>query len=482
MTGERPIQQAGTSGGGWLAALLVYRQPRVLSMLFLGFSAGLPFFLVFATLSAWLRQAGIQRATIGMLAWVGILYSIKFVWAPLIDRVPPPLVHRLLGRRRGWMLLAQAGIVFGLFRLGLSDPVQGVQSIALAALFVAFCAATQDIAMDAWRIESAGTQLQGAMVAAYQIGYRVALITGSAGALTIADRAGWHAAYSTMAALGGIGIVTTLLVREPQAKASREEVEREARVVEWLERKAHWPQAFRDVGEWFIGAVVCPIVDFFARHGGGVALLTLALVAVYRLTEFTMGSMINPFYIDHGYTLGQIAMVVKIYGLAMSMLGVVIAGALVAKMGLLRCLVLGSVLVALSNLGFAALASTGGPTLLGLGLTNAFDNLALAVHGTSLIAFLSGLTSPKYTATQYALFSSLYALPGKVLEGFSGFVVNHVGYPMFFVYTASLSLPGLILLYFLYRRGAVPSTSRPADGPRNDNPGQLKDSAHVRRT
>jgi MFS transporter, PAT family, beta-lactamase induction signal transducer AmpG len=444
-------------------------------MLFLGFSAGLPFYLVFSTLSAWLRQAGVERSTIGMLSWVGILYSIKFLWAPIIDRVPPPILHRVLGRRRGWMLLAQLGIAAGLFNLGLSDPTAGVRSIALAALFVAFCAATQDIAVDAWRIESAALPVQGAMVAAYQVGYRIPLITGSAGALTVAARAGWHMSYTTMAALVGVGIVTTLLVREPQAAGSRDSMEREARVIAWVERKAHWPQSLRSAGEWFIGAVVCPLVDFFGRYGVGLAVLTLAFVGVYRLTEFTMGSMVNPFYIDHGYTLTQIATVVKVYGLLMSLLGVFIAGILIAKLGLVRSLVLGSVFIMMSNAGFATLASTHAPTLLGLGLVNGFDNLALALHGTALIAFLSSLTSPKYTATQYALFSSLYALPGKILEGMSGIVVDHLGYPLFFAYTALLSVPGLILLYFLVRTGAFGSSPRAAES-------KLGASADVRRT
>src|SRR5690242_19591208 len=170
----------------------IYLRPLPVATLFLGFSSGLPFYLVFSTLSAWLRQAGVERATIGMLSWVGILYSIKFLWAPVVDRVPPPFLQRLLGRRRGWMFLAQVGICVGLFKLSLGDPALGVESIALAALFVAFCAATQDIAMDAWRIEMASLEQQGAMVAAYQVGYRIALICGSAGALTVAANANWH--------------------------------------------------------------------------------------------------------------------------------------------------------------------------------------------------------------------------------------------------------------------------------------------------
>jgi PAT family beta-lactamase induction signal transducer AmpG len=432
-------------------------------MLFLGFSAGLPFYLVYSTLSAWLRQVGIQRSTIGMLAWVGILFSIKFAWAPVVDRLPLPFLTRLLGRRRGWMLLAQLGIAVGLFNISLCEPAHGIRPLALWALFTTFCAATQDIALDAWRIESAPLPLQGAMLGAYQIGYRVALITGGAGALAVAGEAGWHVSYAAMTALVSVGVITTLLVPEPHPAAPPGSAAREERVIAWLERRAHWPAAMRHAGEWFLTAVICPLTDFFARYGTALALLTLVFIAVYRLTEFAMGSMVNPFYIDRGFTLGQIATVVKLYGLLMSLVGVLLAGVLIARLGLVRSLLLGSVLIIVSNLGYALLASAPTPTLFGLGAVNALDNLALAMHGTALLAFLSGLTSARYTATQYALFSSLYALPGKLLEGTSGMVVDRIGYPHFFLYTASLALPGLLLLYALRRHGGFEA---PADAGR----------------
>jgi PAT family beta-lactamase induction signal transducer AmpG len=430
----------------------VYARTRVLCMLLLGFSSGLPFYPLFQTLSAWLRQAGIQRSTIGMMAWVGLAYSIKFLWSPLIDRARVPLVHRVFGQRRGWMLLAQAGIAFGLFRLSLSDPASGVRPIALWALFVAVCAATQDIAIDAWRIESAAASQQGAMAAAYQVGYRLALITGSAGAFVLAERGGWHLSYTVMAALVGVGVLTTLAIGEPTVRTGAATLEREARVVDWLEARGHWPPALQSGGAWFIGAVICPLVDFFARYPAAVGGLILGFMCVYRLTEFAMGSMANSFYIDHGYTLVQIATVVKGYGLAASLLGVVLGGALVARIGLAHSLLAGSLLIMGSNLGFSLLATTQGPTLLGLGAVNGLDNLAQGVHGTALIAFLSSLTSPRYTATQYALFSSLYAFLGKILEGYSGRVVDAIGYPEFFLYTTALSIPGLLLLFLLQKQ------------------------------
>jgi MFS transporter, PAT family, beta-lactamase induction signal transducer AmpG len=445
--------------GGWLGALLAYRQPRMLSMLFLGFSSGLPFYLVFQTLSAWLRQDGIQRATIGMLAWAGLIYTLKFIWAPIVDRLELPLLHRALGRRRSWMLLAQLGIVAALVNLSLSHPAQNILHVAVGALCLAFCAATQEIAVDAWRIESAPARLQGEMAAADQLGYRTALIAGSAGTLELAQTFGWHTAYVVMGILGGIGIATTLLIREPEARASRESLWREERVVGWLERRAHWPASLRHAGAALFGAVVCPFVDFFERHGFGMSILLLLLIGTYRITEYAMGSMINPFYIDHGYTLGDIALVVKAFGLTVSLLGVLVAGAVVERLGVIRSLVIGSVMIMLSNLAFAALARTHGPTLAGLAAANSLDNLAQAMRGTALVAFMSGLTSARYTATQYALFSSLYALPGKVLEGTSGFVVDAIGYPQFFAYTASLALAGLLFIYFVQRASNMSSPS-----------------------
>lgn len=449
------MDRVNARGPGWLQALAIYREPRMIAMLFLGFSSGLPFYPAFQTMTIWLRESGIALPLIGMVAWATMPYSLKFVWAPVVDRMPLPLLTRLLGRRRAWLLLAQICIVIGLFQLASSDPAAGMHRIVIWDLFLTFFAATQDIAMDAWRIESAPVSRQGAMAAAYQIGFRIALIAGSAGALTLAQAYGWHASYLGLTLLGSVGLMTTLLIREPQARSSRETAERETRTVQWLERRAHWPLALRQAGEWFIGAVVCPLVDFFARYRGRIAVITVLLIGAYRLTDYGEGAMTLPFFHDHGYTNDQIAWVVKIIGLTVSVAGVFIAGLLVAKWGLLRSLVAGSILMMISSSGFAVLATTHTATLLGLGLANGFDNLAIAVQGTVFIAFLSSLTSPKYTATQYALFSSLFALTGKTVEGFSGFVSHAAGYPLFFLYTASLSIPGLLLLFWLWRRDSA---------------------------
>jgi PAT family beta-lactamase induction signal transducer AmpG len=446
------VDRVNAQRQGWLQALAVYGKPSTLAMLFLGFSSGLPFYPAFQTMTIWLRESGIDLRLIGMVAWATIPYSLKFVWAPVVDRVPLPFLTRLLGRRRAWMLLAQVGIAIGLFQLAKSAPTASMHRIIVWDLFLTFFAATQDIAMDAWRIESAPIAMQGAMAAAYQLGYRVALIAGSAGALTLAQAYDWHVSYLGIALLASVGLVTTFCVREPEATASRGAAEREKRALEWLEQRAHWPKSLQDAGEWFIGAVVCPFTDFFVRYRGRIALITLALIATYRLTTYGEGAMTLPFFHDHGYSNEQIAWVVKIVGLTLSIIGVFIAGMLVAKWGLLRSLVFGNVLMMISSSGFALLATTHTPTLLGLGLANGFDNLAIAMQGTVFIAFLSSLTSSKYTATQYALFSSLFALAGKTVEGFSGFVSHATGYTLFFIYTASLSLPGLLLLFWLWRR------------------------------
>lgn len=447
----RPAESAAPAAS-WLQAILVYREPKVLAMLFLGFSAGLPFMLVFSTLSAWLRQVGIERTTIGMLSWVGLVFTLKFFWAPIVDRVPLPWLTRLLGRRRSWMLVAQIGIALALVQLAAGDPAAGhIAPIAIAALLLAFSSATQDIALDAWRIESAPPAKQGAMAAGYQLGYRIAIIVGSAGALWIAADAGWRAAYLTMAVLSLTGIITTFVVSEPHPSPVSKAVEQEQRVIDFIARKDHWPQWLRNAGAWFTGAVVCPFVDFFGRFGAGLAALILVLVCTYRLTDFTMGVMANPFYLDVGYTLKEIAAVAKFFSSFATIVGVLVAGVLVARLGPLRSLLLGVVLTIVTNLAFMTLALLPDPGAAALAFVVSSDNFAMAIAGTAFMAYLSSLTSPAYTATQYALFSSLYALPGKILMGLSGAFVDRFGYPSFFIYTTLLSLPALLTILWLWR-------------------------------
>ncbi len=431
----------------WGEAVTVYRHPRVLAMLFLGFSAGLPFLLVFSTLSAWLTEAGIDRADIGYLSWLGITYSIKVFWAPVVDNLKLPGLTRLLGRRRSWMLVAQAGIAAGLFGLATSDPAVSLAPVIAFGFLVAFSSATQDVAIDAYRIEAVKKDLQGAMAATYQLGYRFGLLAAGAGALYMADFFTWFAAYTTMALLVGVGIVTVLIIHEPEINKDRLEVLKLPEVKAFLGGR---PATGRlAVAAWLYGAAVCPFVDFFRRNGR-MALVILMLVAFYRISDITMGVMANPFYIDLGFTKSQIASVSKLYGLVMSLAGAFIGGVLVVRFGLLRPLFLGALLVAVTNLLFATLANVG-PDLGFLVVTISADNLAGGLAGSVFIAYLSSLTSSSYTATQYALFSSLMTLPGKFIGGFSGEVVEALGYHSFFLYAAVLGIPAMLLVIWVGR-------------------------------
>lgn len=436
---------------GWREAFAAYRQKPVLTMLFLGFSAGLPFLLVFSTLSAWLTQAEVSRTTIGMFSWVGLTYSIKFFWSPVVDRLPLPLLTRWLGRRRSWMLLAQVGIATGLIGLAMTDPRDALAAVAWLALLVAFSSATQDIAVDAWRIEAAATEWQGAMAAAYQLGYRIALIVAGAGALFLAAEWSWPFAYFCMAACVSVGLLTTLVISEPTVHVQRDTAMREARVVEFMARNAHLPEPVRNISGWVIGAVVCPFVDFFARNGWRLGAIILLFIGLFRVTDITMGVMANPFYLDLGYTLKEVAAIAKGYGVLMSIFGAILGGLAVVRFGALKSLVVGGVLVILSNLCFALLAVSSVHNLTGLALVISADNLSAGLAGSAFIAYLSGLTNTAYTATQYALFSSLFTLPGKLLAGGSGWVVEQFGYPAFFLYTSALGIPALLLLIYLTR-------------------------------
>ena len=420
-------------------------------MLFLGFAAGLPFPLVFATLSAWLRTAGVERTTISFFAWIGITYSLKVLWSPFVDRVSIPILTRLLGRRRSWMLLAQAGIVLGLLGMAHTDPVHALGTMAVYGFVVAFSSATQDIAIDAYRIEAMAVEYQGAMAAMYQAGYKIAAaIVAAAAALFIADYFSWSIAYQVMALCMAVGVVSVLLIREPEVTINRETHLREQRVIDYLERSAHMPALIRQPVAWFIGAVICPFTDFFQRNGR-FAYFLLVFIALYRISDVVMGNLANPFYVDLGFSLGEIASIAKIFGLFPALLGAFLGGVLVVRYGLLRMLLLAAVMVALANLSFAGMAYYG-KSLLGLTLAIALDNFSASLAGSVFIAYLSSLTNTAYTATQYALFSSLMTLFPKIISGFSGMIVDASNYVVFFSYAASLSLPVMLMVLWMMRR------------------------------
>ena len=433
----------------WIEALTVYRKPRVLAMLFLGFSAGLPLLLVFGTLSGWLAREGIDKSTIGHISWVALLYGLKFVWSPLVDHLKLPLLNHVFGQRRSWMLLAQVGIVSGLLLMAAADPDTQLIILVYSALLVAFSSATQDIAIDAWRIEAMPVETQGAMAATYQTGYRLGMLLAGGGAFTIAHYYSWPVAYSSLAMCMLLGIVTTLIIAEPEHVISRNTWKQEEKVITFLESSAHLPNSLRDVYAWFIGAVICPFTDFFIRNGK-YALIILLFIGLFRISDITMGIMANPLYVDIGYSDLQIGLVTKTIGPVITILGAILGGILVIRYGMMPILLLGAFLVMTTNLLFALLAILPADTLY-LSMVIGADNLSGGLAGSAFIAYLSSLTNRAYTATQYALFSSLMLLPAKFIGGFSGDIVDAFGFVHFFIYTALLGLPAIILITYLIR-------------------------------
>lgn len=430
----------------WGETLRAYLEPASLRMFALGFSAGLPLLLVLGTLSFRLREAGLDRTTIGYLSWVGLAYGLKWVWSPLVDRLPIPLLTRWLGRRRSWLLVSQLAIMAGLAGMALADPRGALDTVVWCALAVAFASATQDIALDAFRIESADTRRQGVLAATYQTGYRLAMIWAGAGVLWLAARAeapggagyqngAWAAAYLVMAASMAVGVLTVLLSREPVPA----------------------PLApARNACEWLRGALVEPFADFLRRYGLH-AVLILALIGVYRISDVVMGIMANPFYVDMGYSKDEVAAVTKVYGVIMTLVGAFVGGALSLRLGVMRVLMLGALLSAATNLLFAWLAGHGHDVTALIAVVSA-DNLSAGIASAAFIAYLSGLTNVKYSATQYALFSSMMLLAPKWLAGFSGAFVDAWGYQNFFVATAALGLPVLALIALAARLAPVSST------------------------
>jgi PAT family beta-lactamase induction signal transducer AmpG len=481
------------SGRKTLKALAYFADRRVVVMLALGFSAGLPNLLIFDTLSAWLHEAGLSLQVIAFFSLATLAYSFKFLWAPLVDRTRVIWLTRRLGHRRSWMLVAQGAIILGLWLVAGSNPAANLGLVAVFAVLTGFASATQDIVIDAWRIEAAEQERQGAMAAAYQWGYRIAMVVAGAAPLVIAEYYGWALSYTVMAVLMGIGVVAVLLAPSERAHSLRpiptagiaRRADRET--VEWLLRlcvlllgalflgsglsgnadllakvsspllgsgtaeaiKAAWtaqpdgvwlqlvgviagfilvgvaalpvPRVKTMPGVYLSHALGDPLANFFGRFGRTGALI-LALICLYRVSEFVLNIM-NPFYLDLGFSKIEIAEVRKVFGVAASMFGVFAGGFAVAKWGLIRPLIFGAFAQPITNLAFAWLA-TQGPKIYALFIAIGLDNVASAFAGTCLIAYMSSLTAEGFTATQYALFSSLYSLPGKLIASQSGRIVE----------------------------------------------------------
>lgn len=406
-----------------------FLQGKIASLFFLGFGAGLPFPLVYSTLSAWLQEAGLSTSAISTFAWIGFAYAFKFIWSPIVDATRIPILCRLLGRRRGWLFAAQLGVCLSLLLLAQMDPSQTLAAFAAVALMVALLSATQDIVLDAYRVEIGGEHMQAELAASYQYGYRLAIVVSGAGALYLAEYGSWSISYSVMAACMSVGMIATLMSKEPE-------------VLQPPQFQFDGSMGER-IGKWMMVAVVGPFVDFFKRYGK-FAVMLLSLMAMYRISDYVLGILANPFYLIIGFTKTEIANIAKLYGLWIALFGIGAGGWAVIKFGVIRCLILATVLIATTNLFFALLVVTG-PNLWVLALTISFDNFAQGFSGTVFIAYLSSLTNIQFTATQYALFSSVSVFVGKFAAGYSGNVQETIGWFGFFVYAAAVGIPAIIL-------------------------------------
>lgn len=500
----------------WRESVQAFCHPRVVTMLFFGIAAGLPLLLIFSSLSLWLREAGVERAAVTYFSWAALGYSFKFVWAPLVDVIPLPLLTKTLGRRRAWLLLSQLMVVLSIVLMALIDPAsQGLTLMALAAVLLGFSSATQDVVIDAYRIESAGEEYQALMSATYIAGYRVGMLIAGAGALFLASSFGstpdiynfsaWQMAYLVMALFMLIGIITTLVVDEPEVNAHRAaqpawdyaglfvtfvvavsgfiacfaassdiatqlkgffsdllhnrylsvilvELMRFTLALMVAVLLGRFCMRFEWVNDNLIHrSYVEPIQDFFRRYGWSLAWLLLALVGLYRISDIVLGVIANVFYQDMGFTKPQIATVVKSFGLFMTIFGGFLGGILAVRYGVMRILFLGALLSALTNILFMMLAGMGNDLTM-LYIVISADNLSAGLASAAFIAFLSSLTNISFTAVQYAIFSSLMTLLPKMLGGYSGSMVESIGYEWFFLLTALMGIPVLLLILFAAKR------------------------------
>jgi PAT family beta-lactamase induction signal transducer AmpG len=503
----------------WGDALRSMCHRRVLTMLFLGFSAGIPLLMIFSSLSLWLREAGAERAAVTYFSWAALGYSFKFVWAPLVDQLPIPGLTRWLGRRRAWILVAQGSIILSILAMASIDPVASESTLgwmALAAVLLGFSSATQDIVIDAYRIESADTELQAMMSATYIAGYRIGMLVAGAGSLFLADWFGtsseeyvyhaWQSTYQVMALAMMVGVVTTLVIREPQQSQERVSLLGNRDYARFLLLFAISIGAFvcvfylsgdlagqfkSTLGQsgWFAllyaflvevlrfavalliawmvsrllvrcGLVdpalieqtyILPVRDFFNRYGWSLAWILLALIGAYRISDIVLGVISNVFYQDLGFSKSEIAAAVKTFGVLMTIVGGFIGGLLSIRFGVIRILFLGAVLSAATNLMFMVLAQVG-YDMTWLYIVISADNLSAGIASAAFVAFLSSLTNISFTAMQFAIFTSLMTLLPKLLGGYSGSMVDAMGYPGFFMLTAILGLPVLLLIIITARR------------------------------
>jgi len=513
------MAEKNSSSGSKIDMLRVWVHPRVLTMLFLGFSAGVPILLIFSTLSVWLREAGVSRSAVTFFSWAALGYSFKFIWAPLVDKLPLPLLTKMFGRRRSWMLFSQFSVITAIVWMGLTDPTRSDTSLvymALAAVFLGFSSATQDIVIDAYRIESVDESMQAMLASTYVAGYRIGMLVAGAGSLYIASWLGtsrelynvsaWRGTYLVMAAVMLVGVATTCVIDEPQGSGKtpyrytviqyirflclfllaaalfaacfflsasfvaslKEQLVASAGIHgKLIGFMVETVRLFLALGVAAFGALlavkagladrdmvqesyVAPVQDFFLRYGVKTAVVLLLLVGFYRISDIVLGVVSNVFYLDMGFSKNVIATVTKTFGLLMTLAGGFLGGVLTIRYGVYRMLFVGGVLAAATNLLFMLLAQSG-ENITVLTVVIGADNLCAGLASTAFVAFLSSLTNISFTAVQYALFSSLMTLFPKLIGGYSGTAVSSYGYETFFLMTAVLGLPVLVLIWFAGR-------------------------------
>jgi PAT family beta-lactamase induction signal transducer AmpG len=432
----------------WLRSCTVYADRRVLALLFFGFSSGLPLALTFGTLSLWLAEVGVSKTTIGLFALMGAPYTLKFLWAPLVDQMPIPYLTGRLGRRRGWAIVTQLALIATIAGLGATRPATHAGLTAVFALMVAFWSATQDIVIDAYRVEILEERQFGAGAATIVLGYRIGMLVSGAGALYLATYVGWLVTYGLMAVFMTVGIVTVLLNPEPKVKKSRPSADQERHLGAYLEAGRHPLGKEAQALAWIRGAVISPFADFVSRRGW---LVILLFILLYKFGDALAGVMGNPFYMELGFTKFQIASISKAFGLAAIIIGGGIGGIMVDRMGILRSLFVCGILQMLSNLMFAVLAMVGNDPRM-LSLTIAVENLSAGMGTAAFVAYLSSLCNIAYTATQYALLTSFMAFGRTLLSSSGGWLADHMDWISFYVLTTGAALPGLLLLVWIMSR------------------------------
>lgn len=438
----------------WLTAAGVYGDRRVLSLLFFGFASGLPLALTGDTLKAWFSDAGTDLTNIGLLSLIGLAYALKFLWSPLVDRCPLPVLTRRLGRRRSWILLSQVALIGALIAIALTDPKSAGFWTVLWAVIVAFASATQDIGIDAYRTEILEENQLGAGAANLVFGYRIGMLVSGGGALLLADMLGWFWAYIAMAAVMGCGIAVVLLNPEPKVRESAAQRQFRDQSERTAGRLRGMPKFLRSWLHWMYEAVVCPFAEFMMRPGW---ILILFFVAFYKYGDALLGNMAVPFYLDIGFSKSEIGVVSKGFGLAMTLVGAGLGGVLVARYGILKALLFAGILQAVSNLVFVGQAWVG-YSLPMLATTISIENLTGGMGTTAFVAYLSSLCNVAYTATQYALLSSLTAFARTFFAAGGGWLADQTEHwVLYFILTTIAALPGLLLLVWMIKRFPPPT-------------------------